>query len=153
LGLELINNKFENNIATEYGGAMYLENPIKGIIKDCQYISNMANSKLALKYLPKSKAVESQISNKGVGGAIYYLCDPMNNGTLNCELEISSTAFLDNKAYEKGGAIHNFNIEPKIDWGSVYFSGNQAGKYGDLFSSESHRLINIPDYLIEKITQ
>ena len=48
--------------------------------------------------------------------------------------------------------MHNFNIEPYIDSKTVYFSGNEAGRYGDLFSSESHRLINIPDYLIEKVT-
>ena len=89
----------------------------------------------------------------GIGGAIYYVCDPMNNGTLDCDLQISQTSFLDNKAYEKGGAIHNYNIEPKIDRKTVYFSGNQAGKYGDLFSSEAHRLINIPEYLIDKVSE
>jgi len=25
----------------------------------------------------------------GIGGAIYYVCDPMNNGTLDCDLQIS----------------------------------------------------------------
>lgn len=48
----------------------------------------------------------------------------MNNGTLDCNLEISKTSFLDNKAYEKGGAIHNYNIEPRIDKNTVFFSGN-----------------------------
>ena len=47
LGLELLNNRFENNIATEQGGALYIENPVYGKIKDCQFSNNMANSKLA----------------------------------------------------------------------------------------------------------
>ena len=41
--------------------------------------------------------------------------------------------------------MHIVNIEPKyIDEDTVKFIGNNAGEYGDKFSSEAHRLVYIP---------
>jgi predicted outer membrane repeat protein len=67
-------------------------------------------------------------------------------------VKIDSTSFVNNSALIKGGAIHNFNIEPIIS-SSVTFKNNDAGQYGDLFSSEAHRLIHIPEQYIDRILE
>lgn len=146
LGINLLNSRFESNQASSLGGALYLENPAKAVIDGCTFRGNQASSASVEKNLKGYKPPTSDEergargvdTETGSGGAIYYVCDPLTNGTLDCDLKITSTSFQQNQALIKGGAIHNVNIEPRINWQNVRLSGNQAGRYGSQFSSEAH---------------
>jgi hypothetical protein len=102
LGINLLNSRFESNQASSLGGALYLENPHKAVIDGCTFRGNQASSASVEKNVkgykpPKS---EEELGARGVdtetgsGGAIYYVCDPLTNGTLDCDLRITSTSFI-----------------------------------------------------------
>jgi predicted outer membrane repeat protein len=105
LGIKLINTRFEGNQANNLGGALYLENPSKAVIDGCTFRGNNASSLSIKKYLKGYKApiideysidLQSHFET-GIGGGIYYVCDPSSaTGSLDCEVEISSSVFQSN---------------------------------------------------------
>ncbi|TNV71313.1 hypothetical protein FGO68_gene17027 [Halteria grandinella] len=153
LGLSITSTKFNGNIAKLKGGAIYLENTQNATISECSFTTNQASSLVVMNLLsPLSVANQQFTENSGEGGAIYYVCDPgTQTGALECNLKITSSSFMNNNALIKGGAIHNFNIEPEIDQFNMNFTGNKAGSYGNLFSSEAHQLVHIPESALEQV--
>ena len=99
LGINLLYSRFESNLASSLGGALYLENPAKAVIDGCTFRGNQASSasvEKTLKGYKPPKTDEEQVArgaDTGSGGAIYYVCDPLTNGTLDCDLKITSTTF------------------------------------------------------------
>jgi hypothetical protein len=101
LGISLLNSRFESNLASSLGGALYLENPAKAVINGCTFRGNQASSASVEKNLkgfkpPKTdeeRGARGADTETGSGGAIYYVCDPLTNGTLDCDLKITSTTF------------------------------------------------------------
>ena len=69
----------------------------------------------------QNSSMETDNDMRGSGGALFYECDP---NTLDCEVDIANTAFLNNYAAIKGGAIHWDTIEPL--WGGLTGNGNTS---------------------------
>jgi hypothetical protein len=65
MGLEITNSRFINNIATHFGGAIYLDNPSVAKISGCTFSSNEANT---ARYYKNE-------NDDGTGGGIYYTCE------------------------------------------------------------------------------
>ena len=136
------NCNFTDNKATGInGGALYICNPILGIIENCNFYNNQAN---------------------GYGGAGFFSCDSnlkcnltirksnfINNTAsvkyagalvLNVNTTIEDCNFINNSASTQGGALYfekNGNVK------DCYFAGNDANTggaiylYGDLTISDS----------------
>jgi hypothetical protein len=146
LGIRLINCKFENNQANNMGGALYLENPYKAVIEGCLFRGNNASSKAVERnfkgYKPTANDEDGMSRSSfetGSGGAIYYVCEPSSTtSTLDCDLSITDTSFLSNTAQIKGGALHSYNVEPRIHQQTVKLASNTAGRYGAQLASEAH---------------
>jgi hypothetical protein len=71
---------------------------------------------------------DALLDPSGYGGGVYYTCQL----SYKCEVNMTNSFFVNNSAYDAGGAIKWDELEPNFD--SKVFDrmhNNKAGLYGD----------------------
>ena len=118
----LLNNlSFMSNQGNQYGGAIYIYYSGNISIKNCIFSHNTAT----------------------FGGAVYYNDDLE---TKKSYFLLKNNVFINNHAFQSGGAVMLYEETPKYISNNTYISNN-ADSYGDNYASEPIRVLFFKDKL------
>ena len=133
----VVNSKFINNVAKNYGGAIYNVNA-----KNCSFIDNSVSVN-AGGAIYNGNAVNCSFTNNhaiSAGGAIFrgsavnsrFEGNYVNkNGGAVCDIDVINCSFTNNSAKVDGGAIYNGNA-----WKCSFFS-NSASYGGAIYDGDA----------------
>ena len=125
--LEINGAQFNNNAATDVGGALLLDSSTKAILNNVTTSGNTGYSGAFANLTDGASLTlfNSSVSNNTAefnGGAIYV--------STNATLEAYGTQFNSNAASENGGALMIYNGGSKVILQDCTFDGNTADKLG-----------------------
>jgi hypothetical protein len=137
---EILNCRFENNIATNYGGTGFQSYRQKYRMENCSFVDNIAPSSAAAIY--NSDSLSFEVKNTLFEGNEGNYAAAVANYGIDCVGTFDGCTFRGNKATNGGGACSS-GFKSNVTYKNCLFDGNQAMFGGALFTQNDTTRLTI----------
>lgn len=148
--LTFADSSFTNNSATEFGGAIYVDQSSSVVVDNIEFTGNSVESEdkgnggaiFSLNgNVQVNESIFTENTSKRNGGAIAIASDNVRDDSVQ-QLSISNSEFVSNTAEKKGGAVFWYDYEPNDRKGDLAierttFKDNKANMGGAIYAENA----------------